>query len=92
MGKKDAKNSNRSAEESIPSKTVDAAASLADNLGSMNVGGASTSTSPAGAVSVDEFNDMDDPLDGFEAQPSGIKDLSLKVRDHLVLCLSSAAF
>ncbi|KAG9325261.1 hypothetical protein KVV02_000009 [Mortierella alpina] len=40
----------------------------------------STTTDPAPASSLDDFdlNDMDDPLAGFEAQRSGIKDLSLK--------------
>ncbi|KAF9929536.1 hypothetical protein BGZ67_006271 [Mortierella alpina] len=71
-----------------------AAAPLVDKLGALDIssqtssasaataakGSAPSTTDPAPASSLDDFdlNDMDDPLAGFEAQRSGIKDLSLK--------------
>ncbi|KAF9965898.1 hypothetical protein BGZ70_003852 [Mortierella alpina] len=70
-----------------------AAAPLAERLGALDInsptassvapaakGSAPDTTDPAPASSLDDFdlNDMDDPLAGFEAQRSGIKDLSLK--------------
>ncbi|KAG0003822.1 hypothetical protein BGZ79_011039 [Entomortierella chlamydospora] len=85
MLKKDQlKDGNRSAEQSIPdpadgSTTVQ----LADKLGSLTLNASSSAAAAAaapGATPLDDFdiNDMDDPLAGFEAQRSGIKDLSLK--------------
>ncbi|KAF8926436.1 hypothetical protein BGZ58_011182 [Dissophora ornata] len=84
------KDGSRSADRSIPNSTdphtEDSTASLADKVGSMSLNassakGATTGDSAGtGTVSLDDFdlNDMDDPLAGFEAQRSGIKDLSLK--------------
>ncbi|KAF9958370.1 hypothetical protein BGZ72_000436 [Mortierella alpina] len=70
-----------------------ATAPLVDKLGALDInsptsssaataakGSSADTTDPAPASSLDDFdlNDMDDPLAGFEAQRSGIKDLSLK--------------
>ncbi|KAF9139772.1 hypothetical protein BGX30_007484 [Mortierella sp. GBA39] len=76
------------ASTTTPSPTVD---SLGDKLNAINLTsvassslplkGATTNASTASVVApIDDFdmNDMDDPLAGFEAQRSGIKDISLK--------------
>ncbi|KAF9287839.1 hypothetical protein BGZ68_001188 [Mortierella alpina] len=71
-----------------------AAAPLVDKLGALDITSSTSPSSdvtaskdsapdtadPAPASALDDFdlNDMDDPLAGFEAQRSGIKDLSLK--------------
>ncbi|KAG0006673.1 hypothetical protein BGZ65_005329 [Modicella reniformis] len=85
MLKKGQLKDNRSAKQSIPTATGDAAESLADKLSSVGLNNASASASTladvaTGTVSFEDFdaNDLDDPLAGFEAQRSGIKDLSLK--------------
>ncbi|CAO3571589.1 unnamed protein product [Mortierella alpina] len=96
LKKDELKDGNRSAESSIASLPgdKDAAASLTDKLGALDINSPTSSsaiatvvkgsvpdtTDPAPASSLDDFdlNDMDDPLAGFEAQRSGIKDLSLK--------------
>jgi hypothetical protein len=87
MSNKDQPKDTSKATKSIPSTAGDVTASLADKLGGIDLkeasASASTSTKGAstGAVSLDDFdiNDIDDPLAGFEAQQSGINDLSLKV-------------
>ncbi|KAG0070225.1 hypothetical protein BGZ89_001136 [Linnemannia elongata] len=73
---------------STPSTAVD---SLGDKLNAINLTSVASSSLPSkGAITtattapvvapIDDFdmNDMDDPLAGFEAQRSGIKDISLK--------------
>ncbi|KAG0301804.1 hypothetical protein BGZ97_002612 [Linnemannia gamsii] len=81
------KDGNRSAEGSLQPSTVSttttaAVDSLGDKLNAINLskGATSTTTSASAVAPIDDFdlNDMDDPLAGFEAQRSGIKDLSLK--------------
>jgi hypothetical protein len=71
------KDGSRSAEGSIPDAADNSAASLADTLNAMSINASTLNKGTA----LDDFdiNDMDDPLAGFEAQRSGIKDLSLKV-------------
>ncbi|KAF9166465.1 hypothetical protein BGX21_000109 [Mortierella sp. AD011] len=82
MLKKDQlKDGNRSAEQSIPDPADGSTtAQLADKLGSLALNASSAVAATPGATPLDDFdiNDMDDPLAGFEAQRSGIKDLSLK--------------
>ncbi|KAF8959363.1 hypothetical protein BGZ46_001759, partial [Entomortierella lignicola] len=77
LKKDELKDGNRSAESSIPDSS--SATLIADKLGSIDLNASSTTTT-ATAITGDDFdiNDMDDPLAGFEAQRSGIKDLSLK--------------
>ncbi|KAF9213478.1 hypothetical protein CPC16_002289 [Podila verticillata] len=88
LKKDERKEGKRSAETSIP--PIDNGP-LVDKLNALNLNNSSSSTStsvslpvkletPAQTSLEDEFdlNDMDDPLAGFEAQRSGIKDLSLK--------------
>jgi hypothetical protein len=86
------KDGNRSAEGSLQPSTVSttttaAVDSLGDKLNAINLskGATSTTTSASAVAPIDDFdlNDMDDPLAGFEAQRSGIKDLSLKVTTAL---------
>ncbi|KAG0199758.1 hypothetical protein BGX33_011466 [Mortierella sp. NVP41] len=63
--------------------------SLGDKLGAINLSNTSSTasssslptkgvTSTAGPIDDFDMNDIDDPLAGFEAQRSGIKDISLK--------------
>ncbi|KAG0278151.1 hypothetical protein BGZ95_004577 [Linnemannia exigua] len=74
-----------------PTQPVDPAVSLGDKLSAINLSNASVTSSSlasskaaassvATVAPIDDFdmNDMDDPLAGFEAQRSGIKDISLK--------------
>ncbi|KAF9100957.1 hypothetical protein BGX27_000168 [Mortierella sp. AM989] len=77
LKKDELKDGNRSAESSIPNPTDSSTANLADKLGSINLNPPAAAPS---ATPLDDFdiNDIDDPLAGFEAQRSGIKDLSLK--------------
>lgn len=89
LKKDERKEGKRSAETSIPPTDN---GPLVDKLNALNLNSPSSSAStslslpvkletPAQTSLEDEFdlNDMDDPLAGFEAQRSGIKDLSLKV-------------
>ncbi|KAF9346885.1 hypothetical protein BGX26_001612 [Mortierella sp. AD094] len=83
LKKDELKDGNRSAEQSIPNPADSSTTvQLADKLGSLNLNASSSSAVAAapGAAPLDDFdiNDIDDPLAGFEAQRSGIKDLSLK--------------
>ncbi|KAK3828424.1 MAG: GTP binding protein [Benniella sp.] len=86
MSNKDQLQDTSRSTKSIPSTAGDVTASLADKVGGMDLKDASASASTStrgastGAVSLDDFdiNDIDDPLAGFEAQQSGINDLSLK--------------
>ncbi|KAK3822189.1 MAG: P-loop containing nucleoside triphosphate hydrolase protein [Linnemannia elongata] len=93
LKKDELKNGNRSAEASLqPSTTASTNVdSLGDKLNAINLTsvassslpskGATASATTASVVApIDDFdvNDMDDPLAGFEAQRSGIKDISLK--------------
>ncbi|KAG0259567.1 hypothetical protein BG011_002552 [Mortierella polycephala] len=90
LKKDELKDGNRSAESSIPARAdhQDETVPLTEKLDALDVNPSSssipaknaTADATAGAVSLDDFdiNDIDDPLAGFEAQRSGIKDLSLK--------------
>lgn len=95
LKKDERKEGKRSAETSIPPSDngplVDKlnALNLNNNLSSSPSSSSSTAVplpvkleaTTQSQPSLDDFdlNDMDDPLAGFEAQRSGIKDLSLKV-------------
>ncbi|KAF9897146.1 hypothetical protein BX616_006105, partial [Lobosporangium transversale] len=91
LKKDDVKGGNKSAEHSIPhasgSPQDATATSIVDKLNAMNLAKDSTVTSidadtteGTSSLNINDFdlNDIDDPLAGFEAQRSGIKDLSLK--------------
>ncbi|GJJ75822.1 hypothetical protein EMPS_08180 [Entomortierella parvispora] len=93
LKKDDLKDGNRSAESSIPSSSaahgvMDSAAHLQDKLTALSLGQDSPvallspalgkETAPPVALDAFDMNDVDDPLAGFEAQRSGIKDISLK--------------
>ncbi|KAF8946864.1 hypothetical protein BGZ47_011103 [Haplosporangium gracile] len=94
LKKDELKTGNRSAEVSIQPSTTDSTTSvnsLGDKLNAIDLSVVSSSLPSKGATAttiatasvvapIDDFdiNDMDDPLAGFEAQRSGIKDISLK--------------
>ncbi|KAG0334267.1 hypothetical protein BG004_000487 [Podila humilis] len=90
-GKRSGETSIHSHSDSLAVPTSSADSSLVDKMTSLSLASSPSSSTPAPApslqtklestqISLDDFdlNDIDDPLAGFEAQRSGIKDLSLK--------------